>query len=241
MTTSHHTDGVHAPLSRTLVSGPDYRRNASDVFWGNTWLWTAILLVIATLLSIAKPVVLPDGGAVTYFSLLFLWLITFFFGPKHGLAVGIVFGFLKLWVTYATGEFVNFAPGALVLEYPLACGLFALGGLVREPDRDPYGAAAASDAGRIITREPVKLRCGYLVGVLAMGVCYVVSAVLFYPPDVEGFIGNLLYCIMYDFSYLIIEAALTMLVLCIPPVTRAIYYLKHVATTHRGDPTLVSF
>ena len=226
-------------MSFTTSTTPDYRRSATDVFWGNKWLWTAIFLAIATLLSIAKPVVLPDGGAVTYFSLLFLWLITFFFGPKHGLAVGVLFGFLKLWVTYATGEYVNFEPGALVLEYPLACALFALGGFVREPVRDPY--ATYGRTRQFIAREPFRLRVGYLVGVLAMGVCYVVSAVLFYPPDVEGFIGNLLYCIMYDFSYLAIEAALTMLVLCIPPITRSIYYLKHVATTHRGDPTLRSF
>ena len=219
---------------------PDYRRSASDIFWGNKWLWTAILLAIATLLSIAKPVVLSDGGAVTYFSLFFLWLVTFFYGTKHGLLAGFLFGFLKLYVTYATGEYVNFEPGALVLEYPVACAVVALGGFVHERSVDPYAVVQPRDGGAI-KREPWKLRLGYLVGVAAMGVCYVISAVLFYPPDVEGFFGNLLYCIMYDFSYLTIEAVLTLLLLCIPPLVRAVYYLKHVATTEKSDPTLVSF
>ena len=218
-------------------SRPVFRKDASALLWGNKWLWTAVLLVIAALLSISKPVVLSDGGAVTYFSLFFLWLVTFFFGPKHGAVCSVLFGFVKLYITYATGEYVNFEPGALVLEYPLACGMFALGGLVQE--RKVCGGAV-DDAGFIV-REPVKLRVGYLVGVLGMGVCYVISAMLFYPPEVEGFFGNLAYCIMYDFSYLTIEAALTMLLLCIPPVTNALYYLKHVATTPFSDPTLRSF
>ena len=228
------------PKSADHSNARDYRRNSIDVLWGNKWAWTAILLIIATLLSVAKPVVLPDGGAVTYFSLFFLWLVTFFYGPKHGVVAGVIFGFLKLYVTYVTGEYVNFEPGALLLEYPLACSAFALGGFVRERASDDDSEAYATQT-RVITPEPFKLRVGYLVGVVGMGVFYVISAVLFYQPDVEGFFGNLLYCIEYDFSYLIIEAVFTLILLCIPPVTRAIYYLKHVATTRKSDPTLVSF
>lgn len=215
---------------------PPFRKDASSVLWGNKWLWSVILLAIAALLSMAKPVVLRDGGSATYFSLFFLWLVTFFYGPKHGFLCSFLFGFVKLYVTYITGEYVNFEPGALLLEYPLACSMFALGGFVHE--RCGGASASSSDA---IVREPLKLRVGYLVGVIGMGICYVISAVLFYPPDVEGFVGNLLYCIKYDFSYLTIEAVLTMLLLCIPPVTNAVYYLKHVATTPYGDPTLRSF
>ncbi len=223
---------VHADI-------PDYRRGSTDVLWGNKLFWTAVLLAIATVLSFAKPVVLPDGGAVTYFSLLFLWLVTFVYGPRWGLGAGVVFGVIKLGVTYVTGEYVNFAMGALLLEYPLACSAFAVGGLLRERVRDPFTQRVYADGG--IAREPFRLRAGYLVGVLCMGVCYVVSAVLFYPPDVEGFWGNLAYCIMYDFSYLTIEAVLTLLLLAIPQVARAIYYLKYVATTPKEDPTLASF
>lgn len=218
---------------------PDYRREPMDMLWGNRLFWTVLLLAIAALLSFAKPVVLPDGGAVTYFSLFFLWLVTFFYGPRYGFVAGALFGVVKLGVTYVTGEYVNFALGALLLEYPLACGAFALGGLVRERERDPLLESERFEGG--IAREPLKLRVGYLVGVAAMGVLYVVSAVLFYSPDVEGFWGNLAYCIMYDFSYLAIEAALTLLLLCIPPVTRAVYFAKYVATTPKGDPTLLSF
>lgn len=222
----------------------NYRKRPSEFLWNNRLLWTVILFVIAALLSMAKPVVLSDGGAVTYFSLFFLWLITFFFGPKYGLAISIIFGFAKFFVTYITGEYINYAPGALILEYPVACGVFALGGLLKIKDKAELRIASLNYTGfqkGHITTENVKLRLGYLIGVAGMGVCYIISAVLFYPPDREGFIPNLLYCIKYDMSYLLIEAAMTLLILCIPRVTDAVFFLKHVAVTKPEDPTLKYF
>ena len=211
---------------------PAYKAPRRRLF-ANKWMGTLILMAVAGVLSAAKPVVLPDGGAVTYFSLFFLWLITFFYGWKWGAAAGAAFGFVKLFVTWITGETVNWAVGALILEYPLACAVFALGALA-------LGRRAQAGEARIV-RDGFGLRVGYLIGVFAMGVCYVVSAVLFYPPDVAGFFPNLLYCIKYDFSYLVIEAVITLLVLCIPQVCDVVYYLRHVAITPLEDPTLKGF
>ncbi|MBQ3386592.1 MAG: energy-coupled thiamine transporter ThiT [Eggerthellaceae bacterium] len=219
--------------ARNNAARPSWRHARAEGLRTSKLLWTAGLLLIAGVLSAAKPVVLPDGGAVTYFSLLFLWLVTFFFGPKWGLGAGLVFGFVKLFVTYITGETVNWAIGALILEYPLACAVFALGAVA-------LGRRARTDADGL-ERDGFGLRVGYLIGVAAMGVCYVVSAVLFYPPDVPGFFPNLLYCIKYDFSYLIIEAAVTLVLLAIPPVVDAIHYLRHLACTPVEDPTLKGF
>ena len=42
-------------------------------------------------------------------------------------------------------------------------------------------------------------------------------------------------------SYLAIEAGITMLVLLIPQIPEAIYYLKHVANHKLEDPTLKYF
>lgn len=214
-----------------------HRTRRIDGLWGNRAFWTVALLACFALLSAAKPVVLHDGGAVTYFSLLFLWLASYFFGPRYGAACGIVFGIVRLGVTWVTGEYVNFAPGALVLEYPVACAVFALGCLIKpSPEEDVRSSLSEGHVG-----HARQLRMGYLVGVLAMGVCYVVSAVLFYPPDREGFLANLLFCITYDMSYLLAEAAITMAVLAIPQVVDAIVFLKTVATTKRSDPTLLHF
>lgn len=242
---------------KNQAENQNYIRSWQAFFWKNRWFFTIVFFLIATLLSAAKPVVLPDGGAVTYFSLFFLWLITFFFGPKHGLWVSVLFGFAKLFITWVTGEYINYTPMALVLEYPVACGAFAIGGLLpsRKDDTCLVEDTFLGESGGMrirktlpwvkpsdhIRREPGKLRCGYLLGVLCMGICYIISAVLFYPPDRVGFWPNLLYCIKYDMSYLAIEAGITLLVLLIPQIPEAVYYLKHVANTEYEDPTLKHF
>ena len=198
---------------------------------------------------------LPQGGSVTFLSLLPLWLVTYFYGPRHGCVAGAVFGFTRLAVIFGVGEWVNFSPGAIVLEYPVACGAVAVGGLLlrgfgprrgRECGcgRGAGRGSGARDEGEEdddVRGDVLVLRVGYLVGVLALGVCYVVSALLFYPPVAVGLLPNLLACVAYDMSYLLIEAVLTELLLLLPPMLDAILYLRFVATTEKGDPTLRSF
>ena len=120
-------------------------------------LWTIALLLISIILSAAKVVVLPQGGAVTYFSLLILWLIPFIFGFRYGLIMCLLFGIAKFIITIVTGEYVNYNFFAIILEYPLACGSFALGALLKEP--------AKNDSG-LIKEEPFRLKAGYIIGIL---------------------------------------------------------------------------
>ena len=67
-----------------------HRIRRGDRIWGNRAFWTLILLVLFALLSAAKPVVLHDGGAVTYFSMLCLWLVSYFYGMRYGALAGVV-------------------------------------------------------------------------------------------------------------------------------------------------------
>lgn len=200
------------------------------------WVWTLIFLALFVILSSIKLVVLPQGGSVTYFGLLSVWLVTYFFGFRYGLIWSVLFGFARLGVNYLTGEFINYHPLALLLEYPLGFGVFALGGLLKEPR---HGNAPGSLTG--IKQEPFKLKAGYAIGVFGQFVLFVLSAVCFYPPDREGFFNNLLFCMLYDGSYLMVEGVITFLFLCIPPVHEAIYYLKYLASYQEEDDTLISF
>lgn len=199
-------------------------------------LCTFIFLGLFTLLSAVKVVVLPQGGSVTYLSLLFLWLVTYFFGFKYGLICSVLFGFARLGVNYLTDEYINSQLMAIILEYPLGCGIFCLGGLLKEPGEKQDSSLAGGAKA-----EPFKLKVGYIIGILGQFVLYVVSAVCFYPPDREGFLDNLFFCILYDGSYLAIEGIITVLFLCIPPVYETIYYLKYVATHEDEDDTLLYF
>ncbi len=207
--------------------------------WNKKWLWILIFWAFFVLLSAVKVVTLPQGGSVTYLSLLFLWLVTFFFGFRYGLIFSVLFGFSKLGINYLTQEYINYHPMAILLEYPLGCGVFCLGGLLKEPEGK--GSQSISSFGGEIKMEPFKLKMGYVVGVFGQFVLYVISAVCFYPPDRNGFIKNLLFCMIYDASYLILEGVITVLLLCVPPVYEAVFYLKHVATHEEEDDTLDYF
>ncbi len=206
--------------------------------WNNRILWCAILFALAVLTSFIKVLVLPQGGCITYFSLLLLWLISFVAGPRYGLVFSVIFGFVRLGITYLTGEYVNPGLGAIILEYPLAHGVFCLGAFLKEPVRQDV---LTIDENEEIAVESWKLKMGYLIGVLGMLVCYVISAMCFYPPDREGFWANLFYSIGYDGSYLLVEAGFSFLILCIPKVREAIYYIKYVANHTDDDDTLECF
>ena len=219
-------------------------------FWNRRYLWTAILGVVFFLLSMAKVVVLPQGGALTYFSMLALWLAFFFLdtpGRKHpfleNLIVALIFGGLRFLATWLTGEYIEMHPVCILLEYPVACGAFALGQLVREPKEPliPRLRRGQYVLGEPIPDEPWSLRGGYLVGVFCMFVIYVISAMLFYDWEYPTFFGNLAYSMLYDGSYLGIEAGVSLIVLAVPQVANAFYYLKYISCHEKPDPTLISF
>ena len=204
--------------------------------WKRKLLCILILFGLFTLLSAIKIVALPQGGSVTYLSLLFLWLVTYFFGFEYGLVCSVLFGFARLGINCLTAESINWQPMAIMLEYPLGCGIFCLGGLLKEP-RTEQGDSLI----RGTKADLFKLRMGYVIGILGQFVLYVISAVCFYPPDREGFLNNLLFCIIYDGSYLAIEGVITVLALFIPPVYETINYLKYVVTHEDEDETLLYF
>ncbi len=219
-------------------------------FWNRRYLWTAILWAIFFLLSMAKVVVLPQGGALTYFSLLALWLAFFFLdtpGRKHpfleNLIVALLFGGARFLATWLTGEYIQMNLICILLEYPAACGIFCLGQRVREPKEPllPQFKHRNYVLGETIREEPWGLRGGYLVGVLGMFAFYVISAMIFYDWEYPTFFGNLAYSMLYDGSYLSIEAGMTLIVLAVPQVANAFYYIKFISSHEKPDPTLISF
>lgn len=219
------------------------------------WRWTAAFLGIAAILSTAKIIVLPrQGGAATYFSLLFVWLVSYTFGFRHGMLCSVLFGIVRIFINEITGEAVAVemtlreiianpsgwkAWLALILEYPLGYGVFCLGVGIRYADHtgdcgDKYTGAWSAEAW--------EFRFGYLVGVFGQLVCYVISAVVCYePPAGMNFGEILLYHIKYDACYLAMEAVLTFLLLCVPPVMEAIDYLKYAATSEEEDEVMSCF
>ena len=95
--------------------------------WNNKPFWCILLFGLAVLCSSIKVLVLPQGGSLTYFSLMILWLMTFIYGPRYGLIASVLFGFVRLGITHLTGEYINPNIWSILLEYPIAHGVFCLG------------------------------------------------------------------------------------------------------------------
>jgi len=79
--------------------------------------WCALLIIIATITSSFPILVLEDGGSWTFFSLLPLWLITYFFGFKTGLIWSFIFSFFKMFATFFSEMPANFAELSRSHEY----------------------------------------------------------------------------------------------------------------------------
>ena len=250
----------------------EYKVRTRELFWNRKWVWIALFFVLAVILSCLKPIELADGGAVTYFSLLFIWLITFFYGPKTGIPVSFLFGIPKFFVTYLTGEALQadlqliadhmagrtgalsadvIARGVMtfIIEYPLACGMFGIAGLIvagkafddsHEKELNTFKYYQGVPKGHIRS-ENKRLKLGYLIGAAGMAVCYFAADVLFYGQEKAGFWANIGYKFTYNISFILIEAVITIIILLIPAVSDAVFFLKHVATTQHEDPTLKYF
>jgi thiamine transporter len=156
--------------------------------------FSALLAALAVALGAITLFRMPQGGSVTPFSILPLFLAAYYFGVPRGILVGVAVGLLNLLIN----PFIVH-PVQVLLDYPLAFGAVALGGVFRG-----WGKKG--------------LIPGYLTGVLCRYAFAVLSGVVFfgtYAP--EGFSG-LTWSLWYNLTYLGVEAVLTVIVLMIPAV-----------------------
>lgn len=167
-------------------------------------VFCAAAMALATVTSFIKFGSLPFGGSITLFSMLFISLIGYFYGPKTGLLTGLAYGVLQL----ITGPYI-YAPLQVLLDYPLAFGALGLSGFFCDRKH-----------GLII---------GYVVGVIGRYLCHVLSGYVFFAEYAPEGMNPLLYTLGYNLTYILPELIATVAVLCIPAVIRAIGQVKREA------------
>lgn len=147
----------------------------------------------------------PYGGSVTLCSMLFIVLIADWYGVRTGVLTGFAYGMLQ------------FLQEPYVLTLLQVCC-------------DYFFAFAALGLAGFFRRSKNGLLKGYLLGVLVRGVFHSLGGYLFWmdtiPADFPSSI-RLLYPVIYNYSFLLTEGLLTVLVLLLPPVRKA---LEHVRT-----------
>ncbi|MDR1210263.1 MAG: energy-coupled thiamine transporter ThiT [Clostridiales bacterium] len=162
---------------------------------------TAVCLAMATALSFVKPFELYNGGSVTLLSMFFVTVVGYFFGLGPGLLAGATYSFIQLAV-----DPVVVSPVQAALDYLFGFGLLGVS-----------GAFAGTRGGLYI---------GYIAGVTGRFIATLLSGVLFWSAYAPEGMNVWLYSALYNGGYIFAEAAITLVIISLPPVRGAVSRLR---------------
>ncbi len=172
-------------------------------------VFCAMSMALAFVTSYMKIFTLPWGGSVTLCSMLFIVLVANWYGVKTGVLVGFAYGILQ------------FVQEPFVLSFFQVCCDYIL-------------AFAALGAAGFFIKSPSGLVKGYMAAVLARGVFHSLGGYLYwmqYMPDNFPKTLASVYPIVYNYSYLLAEGALTVILISIPAVSKALNQVKKAAVS----------
>ena len=170
-------------------------------------VFCAMAVALAFITSYLKIFHLPWGGSVTLCSMLFIVLTANWYGPKTGVMVGLAYGILQF------------------LQEPYFLSLFQV-------CCDYVLAFAALGVAGFCAKSSHGLVKGYIAAVIARGAFHALGGYLYwmsYMP--ENFPQSLkaVYPIVYNYSFLLAEGVITVIIISIPAVARALAQVKKAA------------
>lgn len=170
-------------------------------------VFCAMALALAFVTSYIKLLELPWGGSITLCSMLFIVLIGNWYGVQTGILVGLAYGILQ------------FIQEPYVLSFFQVCCDYIL------------AFAALGVAGFFMKKNNGLLK-GYIVAVIARGVFHSLGGYLYwmdYMPDNFPQALKSIYPIVYNYSYLLAEGVITVIIISIPAVAKGINQIKKLA------------
>lgn len=154
---------------------------------------TAVILAVTFVLNQITLYRMPQGGSITAFGMLSLFLVSYLFGARQGILAGMAYGLLDLIVNPSVIH-----PIQIFMDYPLAFGAIGIGGLLRNYN---YGIIK-----------------GYILGVLCRYIVVVLSGIIFWGEyAAEGF-NAVTWSFFYNITYMLPEAVITVAILLIPQI-----------------------
>lgn len=163
----------------------------------------SLSVALATVLSMVRLFRFPFGGSVTLCCMLFVYLPAWLYGIRTGLLCGLLYGLTQ----FVTGPYFMSVPQFL-FDYVFAFTVMGLGG---------YFANAASG-----------LEKGYIVAVLGRWIMAGIAGLIWVSLGSEVWDGwaPLPYSLCYNGCYIFAEALITLIVLRIPAVRKALLMVK---------------
>ena len=174
-----------------------YTKTPTRVFSTKQLCVSAILIAIAYVISSFIPALsLPQGGSLTFCSMLFISIIGYLYGAKVGLLSALAYGLLQLIIKPSI-----YHPIQLLLDYPLAFTCLGISGF--------------------FTNKKHGLAIGYSIGVIGRYLCHVISGIVFFGEYAQG--NVILYSLVYNLTYILPEMILSLILIPLlsPSIKRA--------------------
>ena len=170
-------------------------------------VFCAMAMALAFITSYIKIFNMPWGGSVTLCSMLFIVLVGNWYGPKTGVLVGLVYGILQ------------FIQEPYVLSFFQVCCDYVL-------------AFAALGVAGFFAKSKNGLIKGYIAAVIARGAFHALGGYLYwmdYMPENFPRALSSVYPILYNYSFLLAEGLITVIIICIPAVVKGLNRVKRIA------------
>lgn len=178
-------------------------------------VFSSAAIALGTVASMIKFADLPMGGSITLFSMLFITLIGYWYGPKIGLTTAVAYGLLQFIL-----KPVFYTLPQVIADYPLAFGALGISGF--------------------FSKKKNGLLTGYLAAVLGRYFFAFWSGMIFFGVYAADYNMSVpVYSILYNGMYLIPEAILTVAAISMPPVRSACRRMKQTATETQSRQTAI--
>ena len=160
---------------------------------------SAILIALATILSLIKLVDLPYGGSITIASMFPIVILSYRFGLRWGCAAGLVYGIIQQLTGLSSLSYVTTwqsIVAVILLDYVIAYAVTGLGGIFRGRIKNQSSALAA----------------GSLLVCLLRYACHVLSGATVWAGISIPTKAALIYSFIYNATYMLTETLIMVLV-----------------------------
>ncbi|MBD5461338.1 MAG: ECF transporter S component [Lachnospiraceae bacterium] len=167
-----------------------------------------VAIAMAFVLSFFK-LEMPYGGSVTLFSMLCICIIGYFYGIKAGLLSAFAYSILQF---FQSGGSYMLSPMQICCDYFFAFTALGLTGFFYQ--------------------KKDKFILAYILAILARGLFHTIGGYLYwmdYMPDTFPKALAQLYPFIYNYAYILVEGAVTVILLKIPAVSKMFRRLQAMA------------
>ncbi|MBR6381981.1 MAG: energy-coupled thiamine transporter ThiT [Lachnospiraceae bacterium] len=208
---------VVALLVLAFLKGGRNEKEAAEAKKGSGFsvrqlVFSGVCLALAFVLSFVKIFHLPWGGSVTMLSMLFVSLVGYFYGPKAGFTAAFAYSLLQF--VQGGGSYM-LSPLQLCMDY--------------------FFAFTALGVSGFFANKKNGLFLGYICGILLRGLFHSIGGYLYwmdYMPEEFPQSLAVVYPIIYNYAYILLEGILTVAVLLLKPVENGIRRVKEMAVSN---------